>query len=295
MPTYSFKQEAKVFVVTNNQRHNIDVSDVEFSQTFATRNYPVKTLHNLANVFEASVINRANAANFTFRVPAIVEGDYTVLHTLLLDASLFDLYVTTEAETFKLENAVITNGSFVIERSRPLSIEIQGEASKLTLGATLAGTLQTRSATSNYTLPSIDITIGSASLSNVASIGIELQNDIEWIPYTTVHGGQAATDASTSMYPTTFALKSKILSGSIAQYLTSDDTNISQTWNNSETISIKAGNGESGTNFRGFSFGPATCTFTNRMNAGTVFTQNYDWRMTENPTSLGTILKYETD
>ena len=90
------------------------------------------------------------------------------------------------------------------------------------------------------------------------------------------------------MYPTTFALKSKILSGSIAQYLTSDDTNISQTWNNSETISIKAGNGESGTNFRGF-LGPATCTFTNRMNAGTVFTQNYDWRMTENPTSLGTI------
>ena len=30
--------------------------------------------------------------------------------------------------------------------------------------------------------------------------------------------------------------KIKILSGSIAQYLTSDDTNISQTWNNSETI-----------------------------------------------------------
>ena len=46
----------------------------------------------------------------------------------------------------------------------------------------LAGTLQTRSATSNYTLPSIDITIGSASLSNVASIGMNYKMILNGFP-----------------------------------------------------------------------------------------------------------------
>ena len=296
MAAYNFKQEAKVYVVSGGNQYRIDVSDVSFSQTFSETSYSVKTLHEQSNVFEGSVINKANVANFEFRVPALVESDYTILETLLLGATSFDLFIKTEADTFKLETAVITNGSFVIERSRPVSIDIQGEASKLTRGATLTGTAQSRSSTSNYTLPTLDITVGSTSISNVVSVGMELQNDISWTPYTTVNSALSVTNASNSMYPSAFTVSKKILSGSISQYLTDSNTTNTHTWDTDASITVKAGNGESGDSFRGFSFGPATCSFTNRINADrSLYLQSYDWRMTQNPADLATILKYETD
>ncbi|REK53193.1 MAG: hypothetical protein DWQ49_12115 [Bacteroidetes bacterium] len=295
MATYNFKQEAKVYVVSGGNQYRIDVSDVSFSQTFSETSYSVKTLHEQSNVFEGSVINKANAANFEFRVPVLVESDYTILETLLIGATSFDLFVKTEADTFKLETAVITNGSFVIERSRPLSLDISGEAAKLTRNATLTGTAQSRSSTSNYIIPSLDITIGSTSLSNVVTVGIELQNEIKWTPYTTVNNALSVTNASNSMYPSAFTLDKKILSGSISQYLTDGNTTNTHDWDTDASITVKAGNGESGNNFRGFSFGPATCSFTNRINSGSIFRQSYDWRMTQNPSDLATILKYETD
>jgi len=246
-------------------------------------------------LFEGSVINKANAANFKFTAPALKEADYAILHTLLLNASSFDLYVQTEADTFKIETAVITNGSFVIERSRPLSIEIQGEGGKLTRGATLTGTLQSRSSTKNYTIPVLDITLNGAALSNIVGVTMELQNEVEWTPYTTVAGAISATSAATSMYPSTFTLSKKILAGSIRQYLTDSNTANTLDWDTNASLAIKAGNGQTGSSFRGFSFGPATCSFTNRVRTGNIFLQNYDWRLVQNPSNLATILKYETD
>lgn len=295
MAAYNFKQEAKVYVVSGGNQYRIDVSDISFSQTFSETSYSVKTLHEQSNVFEGSVINKANVANFDFRVPVLTEADYTILETLLIGATSFDLFVKTEADTFKLETAVLTNGSFVIERSRPLSLDISGDAAKLTRGATLTGTAQSRSSTSNYIIPSLDITIGSTSLSNVVTVGMELQNEIKWTPYTTVNSALSATNASNSMYPSAFTVDKKILSGSISQYLTDGNTDNVQEWDTDASITVKAGNGESGANFRGFSFGPATCSFTNRINTGNLFQQSYDWRMTQNPADLATILKYETD
>ena len=295
MPTYNFKQEAQVYVVSGGNRHRIDVTDISFSQTFSEESYSVRTLHAPNNLFEGSVINKANAANFKFTAPALKEADYAILHTLLLNASFFDLYVKTEADTFKIETAVITNGSFVIERSRPLSIEIQGEGGKLTRGATLTGTLQSRSSTKNYTIPVLDITLNSASLSNIVGVTMELQNDVEWTPYTTVAGAISATSAATSMYPSTFTLSKKILAGSIRQYLTDSNTANTLDWDTNASLAIKAGNGQTGSSFRGFSFGPATCSFTNGVRTGNIFLQNYDWRLVQNPSNLATILKYETD
>ena len=294
MPTYNFKQDAQVFVVSGGNRHRIDVTDVTFSQTFSETSYSVNTIHAPNDLFEGSVINKANPATFEFSFPAVFTADYTIIETLLTGATSFDLFIKTEADTFKLENAVITNGSFVIERSRPLSIEIQGEAGKLTRNATLTGSLQARSS-SSYLMPIVDITVGSTSLSNVVSASMELQNSVNWNPYTTVNGALSATNASNSMYPSEFTLSKKILAGSIVQYLTDENTSNVQDWDTDVSLTIKAGNGQSGAAFRGFSMGPATCSFTNRLAAGDVFTQSYDWRMTQNPSSLATILKYETD
>jgi len=295
MPTYNFKREAQVYVVSGGNRHRIDVRDVSFSQTFSEESYPVKTLHAQSNVFEGSVINRANAANFSFEIPALVEADYSVIETLLLNATSFDLFIQTEADVFKLETAVITNGSFVIERSRPLSIQIQGEAGKLTRGATLTGSLQTRSSTKNFTIPTVDLTLNSTSLNDILSVKMELQNEISWTPYKNIHSALSVTSAANSMYPSEFTLSKKILAGSIVQYLTGSNTSSTLDWDTDASLTIKAGNGESGATFRGFSFGPATCAFTNRISSGTVYTQSYDWRLTENPSDLATLLKYETD
>ena len=295
MPTYNFKQEAQVFIVSGGNRHRIDVTDVSIGQTFSESSYPVKTLHAQSNVFEASVINKANTGTFDFSLPVVTESDYTILETLLLGATSFDLFVKTAADTFKLETAVMTNGSFVIERSRPLSLQISGECGKLTRGATLTGTAQDRSSTSTFLLPSLSVTVNSTALTHIARVTMELQNEVKWTPYTTVNSAISATSATNSMYPSSFSIDKKILSGSITQYLLDDNTDNVLDWDHDATINIKAGNGESGDNFRGFSFGDATCSFTNRIRTDTVFFQNYDWRMTQNPSDLGTILKYETD
>ena len=52
----------------------------------------------------------------------------------LLDVQSFDLYITTASDVFKLQTCVITNGTINIERLRPLSLSISGEASKLLTG-----------------------------------------------------------------------------------------------------------------------------------------------------------------
>ena len=289
MPTYNFKQEAEVYVVSGGT-HRIHVTDISFSQTFSEESHSVNTIHSPNDLFEASVINKANVANFSFSVPAIVGSSYTILETLLLNASTFDLYIKTPADVYRLRQSVMTNGSFVIERSRPLRLEISGEASQLLKG--VSG-FSSGSAISNrsYTIPQLEVTLSGSTLTNVSRVTMELQNDIEWTPFTTVHGAFSAT----TMYPSGFTISKKILAGSITQYLTSDNKSTAQTFNSAASISIKAGNGLSNAAFRGFSFGPATCAFTNRLSAGSIFVQNYDWRMTDNPANLATILKYDTD
>jgi hypothetical protein len=301
MPSYSFKKEAKVYIVSGGNQYSIDVSAISFSQTFAQHNYSTKTLHSQSNVFEGSVINKANKASFSFEFPAITEADYTIVETLLIGATSFDLYVTASdpvVDTFKLETAVITNGTFVIEKSRPLSITIQGEASKLTRDAEMLESTVSRT-TKTYIRPILQVTLGSNDLSYVAATTMELQNEITWTPYTTLQNSLSATDKSNSMFPSSFTLSKKILSGSITQYLTdvTANDNLANTlnWDTDAQLTIKAGNGAAGNAFRGFSFGPATCSFTNRIGTGSIFTQNYDWRMTQNPSDLSTILKYDTN
>ena len=296
MANYSFKKEVEVFIVSGGNRHKLDVGDITFSQTFSEKSYPAKSLHLQNNVFERSVINKANPANFSFNVLAIVEDDFNIIQTLMHGVSTFDLFVKTAADIFKIDNCVITNGTFVIEKSRPLSIDVQGQASRVLRGQSLTGSLQSRNTTKTYTIPqSLTTTIDGTAVPFVISLTLELQNNIRWTPYTTVHDAISTTSASNSMYPSSFSLSKKILSGTIVEYLTDINSSDAQTWSNNASIVIKAGNGLSGSSFRGFEFGPASCAFTNRVSSGNIFTQSYDWRMIESPFSLNTRLDYVTD
>ena len=297
MALYNFLKQAKAYVVTStNNKYRIDISNVSFSQTFKETSRKVKTLHS-QDMFEASVINQANPANFELVVPAIQEDDNSVIFDKLLDSSTFDLYVETDGNKFKLEKCVITNARFNIQKRETLSMDVKGQASKLSIVSSIPGTLQTRSSSTTFQhTKHIQITLGGTDITEyVASLGLEIQSAVKWNSYLTVHGAIDATSHTNTMYPSNFTISKKILAGSIQRFLTTDSDSDTQTWQSDTSLNIKAGEISNSTLTQGFEFDITNCSFTNRLSVGDAFTQNYDWRMTENPSSLSNIITYITN
>lgn len=299
MASFNFLKQAQLYLVWNNKQYNIDMQEISFSQTFTEDSYSVKTLHS-QDMFEGSVINKANPANFSFTMPVLREDDLSVVVDRLVDYDTVDLYISTQQDVFKIEYAILTNGSFVIEKSRPLSLEVSGQASKLSkVGAansyTIPGTVQSRSLTRTFNLLDyMQITLGVSDISTeVFKVGIELQNDIEWTPYTTVQGAAIATSAANSQFPTAFTVTKRILAGSLERYITDSNAGDLQNWSKDIALRIRAGQ-KVGSTIYGFDVNMAHCSFTNRTNVNEVFTQSYDWRMNYNPSSLSDVINYLT-
>lgn len=275
--------------------HTLEVGpELTFNQTFTEDSFSTKTIHT-DDYFESSTITKANQANFEFTVPALKETDFDIIKDKLVDCSTFDLYVETELDVFKLETAVLTNGTFEIEREKPLTLSVSGEASKLTLvGAAttyaVPGLPVAQSVRTHLMNKELTVTLNSANISsNLYSIKAELQNDINWVGYQTVNAGLDVTNASNAMYPTEFTVDKKTLSGSIGQYITDTTSSDLQNFTTGESLRIKAGETLSST-FYGFDINMASCSFTNRANVAEVFTQSYDWRSTDNSTALSSII-----
>jgi len=275
--------------------HTLEVEpELTFSQTFTEDSFSTKTIHT-DDFFESSTITKANQANFAFTVPALKETDFGILKDKLVDCSTFDLYVETELDVFKLETAVFTSGTFEIEREKPLTLALAGEASKLTLAGAAAtyavpGLPVAQSVRTHLMNKELTVTLNSANISsNIYSIKAELQNDINWVGYQTVNAGLDVTNASNAMYPTEFTIDKKTLSGSIGQYITDSTSSDLQNFTTGESLRIKAGETISSA-FCGFDLNMASCSFTNRANVAEVFTQNYDWRSTDNSTALSSII-----
>jgi hypothetical protein len=295
MANFNFKQEAEVYLYDGSAYHRIDVTpDLSFSQTFTDKTYPQKTLHEQHKMHEASNIKKANPANFEMTVPMITQDTLDIVFNLLVDyktgtytLNTFDLYIKLPNDVYKLEKCVITNGTFIIEKLENLKLTLSGEASKLTRGATLPST--PARGTRDYQLTKeLVVSVDGINLSSgLYKCSIELQNEIQWTPYETVNNALSVTNAATSMYPSQFTLEKRILSGSIGQYVTDAFNSNVQTWKQNVPIVITAGNGLSGSSFRGFKFNLTDCTFTNRNSVADVFTQAYDWKMNDNPTDLG--------
>jgi len=377
MPNFSFKKEVAVRVVHGGTQYKIDVNEIEFGQTFREKSFNVKTLHNQGS-FEGSVINQANPAEFSLNTPLLRESTNRVIFDRLLDSATFDIYISTQsADVWKLEKCVIQDGTFEINRSRPLRLAISGEASKLSKHVgTIPGSASSAT-TTTYIVPTLTtLTLGSDDISDsVIGLSVELQNDINWNKYNTIHGATTATDAATSMYPTTFINGKKVLGGNIVKYLKDDSTSV-LTWNTNTSLvleamvdtgktvtSIAVDNGGAGYNsppqvtitgggFKeeatatavvsggtvqsitvtsagtgyvntptvtiasppfggsgqqatatatlsapvkyGVKFNITNCSFTNRMSAQDVFQEEYNWRMTQNPTALSSVITYTT-
>lgn len=292
MVTYSFLKEAKVYLVKDNIKHSIDISSVSFNQTFTEESFSVQNLQN-SNIFEGSVINKANVANFELNTYICIQDYARVLVNSLIDYSSFDLFVVTSQDTFKIEKAVITSGSISVDARKLLELEISGEASKvLRVGSssyTIPGTFAP-TGTKTYIRPLDNLILlnGDDLSKDNVSLTLELQNEVKWIPYNSV---QKAVSGST-MYPTDYVIDSRILAGSIQRYVTPDTDADLQSYETNVPLRIKIGQNVGGT-FYGFDFNIGSCSYTNRLNTGSIFTQNYDWRMTDN-SSLSNIISYIT-
>ncbi len=302
MANFNFKKEAEVYLVFSGSRHKLDVTeDLSFSQTFTDKTYPQKTLHEQHKLHDASNVKKANPANFEMTIPMITQSTLDVIFDLLVNfksgeytLNTFDLYIKLPNDIYKLEKCVITNGTFIIEKLENLKLTIAGEATKLTRGATLSSTPD-RGTRDYHMLKAVDVYVDSSSpLSSIYKVSMELQNSIKWNPYETVNDaldiGNTHSE-STTMYPSNFTLEKRILSGSVGQYVTDSTNSNVQTWKIGVPIRVNAGNGEAGNSFRGFSFKSTNCSFTDRNIVEDVFTQSYDWKMNENTTNLGSVLK----
>jgi hypothetical protein len=289
---FSFKKEAEVYIVFKGIQYNIDISEITFSQTFLEYTYSNKTIQT-PNMFEQSVINKANPANFEFTLPVLQENDLQTVFNRALDYETFDLYIKTPQDTFKLATSVISNLELITERLKPLSIHVSGEAVRLTrFTDTIPGVVEPRSATRTYNnIDYLRIDIDNIDLDGIYNLSVSLQNEINWTNYTTVEGALLASNADNSIYPENFTVSKRILSGTINQYLTTENNSKLMQWSTNSPLSIQIGK-QIGATFYGIELDLANCSFTNRLNTGEVFVQSYDWRMLQNPTSLLEVLRY---
>ena len=302
MATYNLLRESSVHIVHNGSRYLIKTTpEVSFSQTFAEDAYEVKTLHDQTKMFQGTSITKANPANFSFAVHLTQEKDETIVKSLLTDYDTsngeqllksFDLYIVTSESTFKLEGCVITQGEFNLAKGSHLILTVSGQAIKLSrvgnASFSLPGSLVSASSTRTPTVSLLDVEIDSTNVSNLITTTLQVQNNINWTPYETLQNSLSVTNASNAMYPTTYTLGDRVVSGNITQYITSNNSNTFQTFDTSANVTVK-------TIVNGSTFLNANltgCMFTKRNNIAETYRQTFDFRLVNSPANLGTIITY---
>ena len=302
MTAYNLLRESSVHIVHNGSRYLIKTTpEVSFSQTFAEDAYEVKTLHDQTKMFQGTSVTKANPANFSFAVHLTQEKDESIVKSLLTDYDTsngeqllksFDLYIVTGESTFKLEGCIITQGEFNLAKGSPLILTVSGQAKQLSrvgdASYSLPGSLVSASSTRTPTLSLLDVEVDSTDVPNLATATLQVQNNINWTPFETLQNSLSVTSASNAMYPTTYTLGDRVVSGNITQYITSNNSSTFQSFDTSANVAVKTivnGNTFLNANLTG-------CMFTKRSNVAEAFTQTFDFRLVTSPANLGTIITY---
>lgn len=299
MEYVNYLKQAKIYIVTDGTKHELDVSSLSVSQTYTEKTYSTKSLHT-RNLVEASVIKKANPANFSFSLPVCAEDQNAFLVPLALTNTTFDLYIVTEANMIKVEHCVFSNCQFIISNRDVLQLSLEGEARRVTIPGLadvgqIPGTLKSPTGPLTYLrvndfeavidlFPTTDL---------IYSVNAEFQSDISWTEYMTVHDGIAVFSDQNTIYPGNFVVQKHIFAGSIGRYLTRDNYSDALRWNVTSPMHIKAGETINGT-FCGFDINLNSCAFTSRVSAGDIFTMSHDWRMNYNPANLLATIQYKT-
>jgi hypothetical protein len=302
--SYSFLKESKLYIVYGGSNYRIYTSSaISFSQTFASDSYSVKTLHDQSKMFEGSTITKANPANFEFDVPLTKEKDESIIIDLLSDVTdgqlkSFDVYLQSNQSTFKLENAIITGGAIDFGLENPLTIRLQGEGTKFSKvgneSYTIPGSAQSESATRTPLMVYPVVSVDSLDMNNITSVTVNIQNNIDWIPFETLQNSLAVTDASNVMRVSNYVVNKRIISGAISQYQTDNNINQFDDFSTNANITLKGVKTEDAadaTPFIQLALNPAT--FTARMTPSEVFMQSYDFSYTGSATVDSIITQYE--
>jgi hypothetical protein len=282
--SYSFLRESKLYLVYGGTKYNIrTTSSITFNQT----------------------ITKANPASFSFVVPFTVEKDESIVIDLLGDLvettdsgittqqlKSFDMYVQTGSSTFKLENAVITSGSFNFGAREQFVLELEGQGTKLSRvgdeSFSIPGSAQSESSTRTPLIVYPVLTVDSLDMSSILSTTLQIQNQIEFTPFETLHNSLSVTDSSNAMFPSTYTLGMRVASGEIRQYQTDNNVTQFDDFNTSSNLTIKAvqvGNPSSDSGFFSINLNPIS--YTARVQPEDVYVQSYDYTSTDN-TALGT-------
>ena len=267
--SYSFLRESKLYIVYGGKKYRIYTStSITFNQTFAEDSYSVKTLHDQSKMFEGSIINKANPASFSFDVPLTIEKDESVIIDLLNDLTAcqlksFDIYIVTTNSTFKLENAVITNGSMDFIPDNPFIIRLEGEGTKLIRVGNESETIPGDGVTgSDYTTTPPEVrfpelrnrtrtplivypvisTADNLDMTHIISANLRISNEISWTNYSTLQDSLLITDndTSTMMFPSTYTVEKRTVSGEIRQYQVDDNVSQFDNFSTNTDLTIKA-------------------------------------------------------
>jgi hypothetical protein len=270
-------------------------------------------------MLEGSTITKANEANFSFTVPLTVEKDESIVLDLLSDLvaktgdpesnasdrhdhddtviapkqlKSFDMYVQTGSSTFKVESAVMTQGAFTFQPQKQFTVELTGQGTKLSRvgneSYTIPGSAQSESSTRTPLLIFPVITLDSLNMNSLLGASLRISNNIEWTQFETLQDSLSVTNSSNAMFPSTYTISDRTVSGELRQYQT--DNNITQfdDFSTNSNLTIKAvqvGKASSDNGFFQININPAS--YTARLQTGSVYLQSYDFTSTDN-SALGT-------
>ena len=302
--SYSFLRESKLYIVHGGNKYRIYTStSIAFNQTFAEDSYSVKTLHDQSKMFEGVSITKAQPASFNFDVPLTVEKDESIVIDLLGDVTdgqlkSFDIYVQTNSSTFKLENAIISSANFDFGYENQFTAQLEGQGTKLSRvgdeSYSIPGSAQSESSTRTPVQVYPVITADSLDMNNIISATLQLQNNINWTPFTNLHNSLSVTSSSNAMFPSDYTLGTRIISGEIRQYQTDNNNTQFDDFSTNTNLTIKAikvGEASNATPFFQIQLNPIK--YTARLDPAEVYTQSYDYRSLDNTALDTSITEYE--
>lgn len=290
-PMYNFKKATKLYIVENGNKHIIDIyPDISASQTFDEQSYRRKTLHALNDLHDGATIGKASPANFSFTTPIVDTAVTPIVLTLGTNyangtVSSFDIYFETDNLLYKIEKCVIATTTFNLSPQEIITASISGSATKLMpFTGTIPGTAVTVASKDYTKIERATISIAGTILASVAAVNIEFSNSIRWLETGTI---QSAVSGELD-YPSQYVVEGRTVSGSVTEFLTSDNKSLLTDTSTSAAVDIIVGT-RTTSNLLRFSL-PST-VFTRRFNFEDLITRVYDYRLNTNTTIVKPIYK----
>lgn len=289
---FNFKKLTAAYLVdSSNNQHTLQMyPDFTMSQTFSERDIKKKTLHQQNNLHQGAKISRANPANFNFTFPILDDSNTPPLILLATEyangtISYGDLYIVADNITYLINKAVIETITFNFTANEVITASINGSAKSIEpFVGSIPGTPVTISNLVYNSVRTTDIEIDSVSLGSVVSLNLEIANSVQWLENQTLHD----TINSSIVYPENYVVTERRVSGSLTEFLTSDNSSDLSSYAEGVDIDITIGSTTAAALLR---FHLPSSTYTRRETPGDVYTRTYDFRLDSNNNTVKPIYK----